>query len=217
MNLRPARRSHWSSAGLGDILYRSITRDYRNDTYYTKGLLRRELTSDAAGAPFTETENSYTLRDVDQNVEPVDGTSTTATVFPQLTRTDRRFFEGQVSPGKTTFTAHTYDTLGNIATFTDDGEPGTAADNVAATITYTNCQPAYIIKPNHIEVKGNGTTTMRLRDANIDCTTGNLTQVRQSLLDGSVAVTDLTYFPANQLPNQPSGNLQSVKGPANKN
>ncbi len=39
MNLRPARRSHWSSAGLGEILYRSITRDYRNDTYYTKGLL----------------------------------------------------------------------------------------------------------------------------------------------------------------------------------
>ncbi len=158
MNLRPARRSHWSSAGLGEILYRSITRDYRNDTYYTKGLLRRELTADAAGAPFTETENGYTLRDVDLNVEPVDGTSTTASVFPQLTRTDRRFFEGQVSPGKTTFTAHTYDTLGNIATFTDDGEPGTAADNVAATITYTNCQPAYIIKPNHIEVKGNGTT-----------------------------------------------------------
>src|SRR3989442_5536716 len=76
------------------------------------------------------------------------------------------------------------------------------------TIGYTNCQPAYIIKPNHIEVKGNG-TTMRLRDANIDCTTGNLTQVRPSLLDGSVAATDLTYFT--------NGNLLMVKGPANKN
>src|SRR5712691_4798004 len=82
-----------------------------------------------------------------------------------------------------------------------------AADDVLATITYTNCQPAYIIKANHIEVRGNG-TPMRLRDANIDCTTGNLTQVRQSLADLTTAVTDLTYFT--------NGNLQTVTGPANK-
>src|SRR5712692_5533264 len=190
-----------------NALYRTITRSYRTDGYYTKGLLSSEVTADALGRPFTETDNTYVLRDVDLNVQPVDGTSTTATIFPQLTRTDRLFFEGQLSPGKTTFTTHTYDAFGNIATFADDGEPGTTADNVFATITYTNCQPAYIIKPNHIEVRGNG-TLMRLRDANIDCTTGNLTQVRQSLADLTTAVTDLTYFA--------NGNLQTVTGPANK-
>jgi len=34
----------------------------------------------------------------------------------------------------------------------------------------------------HIDVRGNG-AVMRLRDADIDCTTGNLRQVRQSLTD----------------------------------
>src|SRR4029077_4314806 len=121
--------------------------------------------------------------------------------------TDKRFYEGQPSPGKTTFTANTYDAFGNVATFADAGEIG-AADDVLATVTYTNCQPAYIIKANHIDVRGNG-TLMRLRDANIDCAPGNMTQVRQSLANGSTAVTDLTYFP--------NGNLQSVIGAANRN
>src|SRR5207253_38153 len=188
----------------------------RNDTYYTKGLMKRELTSDAAGAPFTETENTYVVRDESTGLPLVDPNSTTATGFPQLTRADRRFYEGRLSPGKTTFTAHTYDAFGNIVHFTDDGEPLVATDNVEATIAYTQCQPtSYISKPNHIEVRGGG-ALMRLRDADIDCLTGNVKQVRQSLLDGSVAVTDLTYFPAKQPPNKPSGNLQSVTGPANK-
>src|SRR5437879_7223584 len=173
-------------------LLRTITREYRSDTYYTKGLMKRELTSDALARPFTETENTYVVRDESTGQPIVDPNSPTATGFPQLTRTDRRFYEGQLSPGKTTFTTQTYDAFGNIATFTDAGEIG-AGDDVLATIAYTNCQPAYIIKPNHIEVRGNS-TLMRLRDANVDCTTGNLTQVRQSLIDGSVAVTDLTYF-----------------------
>ena len=188
-------------------LYRSITRDYRNDAYYTKGLLQRELTSDAFSRPFTETENTYVVRDESTGQPIVDPNSTTATGFPQLTRTDRRFYESQLSPGKTTFTTQTYDAFGNIVTFTDAGEIG-AGDDVLATIGYTNCQPAYIIKPNHIEVRGNG-ALMRLRDANIDCTTGNLTQLRQSLADLTTAVTDLTYFA--------NGNLQTVTGPANRN
>src|SRR5207244_5385412 len=114
-------------------LYRSITRDYRNDTYYTKGLMKRELTSDAAGAPFTETENTYVVRDESTGLPIVDPNSTTATGFPQLTRADRRFYEGQLSPGKTTFTTNTYDAFGNIATFADAGEIG-AGDDVLATI-----------------------------------------------------------------------------------
>jgi RHS repeat-associated protein len=190
-----------------NALYRSITRTYRTDGYYTKGLMSSEVTADAFGRPFTETDNTYVLRDVDLGIEPVDGTSLTDTIFPQLTRTDRLFYEGQLSPGKTTFTTHTYDNFGNIATFADAGDLP-ATDDVFATIAYTNCQPAYIIKPSHIDVRGNG-TLMRLRDANIDCTTGNLTQVRQSLADGTTAVTDLAYFA--------NGNLQVVTGPANRN
>jgi YD repeat-containing protein len=195
-----------------DALFRSIQRDFLTTSYYSKGLLVRELTSDALGRPFVETQNTYVLRDVDLNVEPVDGTSTTATIFPQLARTDKRFHEGGMTAQKSTATLHQYDPLGNMSRFVDTGDVG-ATDDVDAVISYTATDPAcmatYIVgKPRSIVVTGNG-ALMRQREANIDCTTGDVTQVRQFLESGQPAVSDLTYFP--------SGNIQSVTGPANRN
>jgi RHS repeat-associated protein len=188
-----------------EVLYRSMVREFLNDSYYRKGLLKRETLVDAQGRPFTETENTYQLRDVGTAAAPADPASVAATLFPELIRTDRRFYEGQTSPGKTTFSTNEYDALGNIVRFTDDGEPGVATDNVDAVIAYTNC-PSYVIKPNHITVRGNG-AIMRERDATIDCGTGNVTQVQQLVGNGQAAVTNLTYFP--------NGNIQTVTGPAN--
>jgi RHS repeat-associated protein len=195
-----------------NALFRSIQRDYRTDSYYTKGLLLRELTSDAAARPFLETLNTYVLRDVGTGTEPADGTSATATIFPQLTRADKRSFEGGTVAQKATATLHEYDVLGNVSRFIDTGDVG-ATDDVLAVINYTSsdpaCQASYIVgKASRIVVTGNG-ATVRNREATIDCTTGNLTQVRQFLETGQAAVTDLTYFP--------SGNIQSVTGPSNKN
>ena len=125
-----------------------------------------------------------------------------------LIRTDRRFYEGQMAAGKATYTTHRYDSLGNVTYFFDAGDGG-ASDDVEADIAYSQCPDTYIVgKANSINVKGNG-VLMRRREANIDCTTGNLTQVRQYLETGQSAVTDLIYYP--------NGNLMSVTGPQNKN
>jgi len=188
-----------------ELLYRSMVREFLNDSYYRKGLLKRETVQDAQGRPFTETENSYQLRDVATGLAPADPASVAATLFPEMIRSDRRFYEGQTSPGKTTFTTNEYDAVGNITRFTDDGESGIVTDNVDATIAYTNCA-TYVIKPSHITVRGNG-AIMRERDATIDCATGDVTQVQQFVGNGQVAVTSLGYFP--------NGNIQTVTGPAN--
>lgn len=45
------------------------------------------------------------------------------------------------------------------------------------------------------------------RESTVDCATGDVTQVRQLLADGSAATTDLAYFP--------NGNLREMTGPAN--
>jgi RHS repeat-associated protein len=195
-----------------NALFRSIQRDYLTTSYYTKGLLARELTSDALARPFLETQNTYVLRDAITSAEPVDGTSTTATIFPQLTRADKRLFESGTVAQKATATVHEYDALGNMTRFNDTGDVG-AQDDAFAVINYTSndpaCQSSYIVgKPNKIVVTGNG-ATMRNREASIDCATGNVRQVRQFLETGQVAVTDLDYFP--------NGNIQSVTGPSNRN
>src|SRR5262249_51177622 len=101
-------------AGAGDAVYRGISHEYRTDSHYTSGLVSREVTTDAAGRPFLETEVTYQLRDVNNPAGTADPTSTTATIFPQLVRTDHRYFEGQPSAVKSTFTTSEYDQVGNV-------------------------------------------------------------------------------------------------------
>jgi RHS repeat-associated protein len=188
----------------GDAVYRSIVREFRNDSYYTRGLEARVRTVDGAGRVFTETQQTYLLRDVATGAEPADPRSTTATIFPQLARTDRRFFEGGPSAGKSTFTTQHFDALGNVDRFADAGEAG-AQDDLAAVVDHADCGATYVVgEPTSIVVTG-GAAELRRREATVDCATGDVTQVRQFLAGGVAAATDLDYFP--------DGNLRRVTEP----
>jgi RHS repeat-associated protein len=180
-----------------DALYRSVVREFRIDTFFTRGLLASELTQDAAGRPFTKIEHTYTLQGVAAD-----------TVFPQLTKTLRSFYEGVSPAAKTTSTEQQFDALGNVTQFIDRGDDSTTDDDVQADIAYSACIGTYIVgTPTKIVVTHNG-AEMRHREADVDCSTGNVTEVRQ-FVAGGTAVTDLTYLP--------NGNLQSVTDPANLN
>lgn len=198
--------------GAGEAVYRSVTSEYRVDSYYTRGLLARTLTADGAGQPFEETVNSYQLRAV-SDVGAADPASTTATLFPQLVRTDERFYEGQATAGVTTHTEMAYDEYGNVIRSLDHADAGTA-DDVEARFGYTAsipaCRERHIVGiANFIQERGTAPDTlMRHRESTVDCTTADVLQVREYLADGTAAVTDLEYAD--------TGNLEAVTGPANK-
>jgi len=84
----------------GEAVYRTITRDFLNDTYYDKGLLAASTTADAAGNLYLATTNTYAFVDVETGNAVSQPDSLIATVFPQLIRTDNQFFEGQAVAGK---------------------------------------------------------------------------------------------------------------------
>jgi RHS repeat-associated protein len=197
--------------GNGDAIYRSVIRDYRTDSHYTRGLVSRELTQDAAGNPFTETLSAYTLRDIDNPNGTADPKSTTATIFPALTRTDRRFYEGQAAPGKATFNTMEYDSFGNVTRSFDAADAGTA-DDTDTRVQYTAddpaCQASHIVgTPDVIDVTGGG-TLMRHRESTVDCGNGDITQIRSRLESGATAVTDMEYFG--------TGNIRAVVNPPNE-
>jgi RHS repeat-associated protein len=188
------------------VVDRATVREYHTDSFYTAGLLKRQIVQTGAGQRFVEEEHTYVLHDVLTSAEPADGSSTTATIFPQLARTDRRFYEGNAAPGKTTYVTNSYDAFGNVTQFFDAGDPG-AADDLTAAIEYEHCLAPYIVdKAKSIVVTGSG-AELRRREATIDCATGNETQIRQFLANGQVAVTDLSYFD--------NGMLKQVVEPAN--
>ncbi|WP_051367030.1 SpvB/TcaC N-terminal domain-containing protein [Hamadaea tsunoensis] len=192
----------------GGAVGRSITYEYRNDGPYTHGLPTRTTTTDAAGHKFLQTESTYALRDVDHPDATADPHSPTATIFPQLVRTDSRFYEGQTDPGESTFTTMEYDALGNVTRTFDAGEPGTS-DDLETRTGYADCPASGITGiADDVQVTGGG-TTMRKRESTVDCATGDVTQIRSKLANGDTAVSDLEYFA--------NGNLKAVTTPPNKN
>jgi RHS repeat-associated protein len=194
-------------AANANAAYRTTVREFLNDSYYTRGLVSSVRVLDGAGRPFTETENTYRLRDIDTGVAAANPQSQTATIFPKLTRTDRRFYEGHANPGKSTFATQRYDALGNIVHFMDAGDPG-ARDDRVATIKYSSCAGTHVVaEPVSIVITGGDGTELRRREASVDCPTGDLMQVRQFLAGGTAAVTALRYTA--------DGNLRQVTGPPN--
>ncbi|MEU8632364.1 SpvB/TcaC N-terminal domain-containing protein [Amycolatopsis sp. NPDC048633] len=198
--------------GAGDAVYRSTTSEYRTDTIYARGLLTRTFTADGGGRLFTETLNSYVLRDVATG-KVADPASTGATVFPLLARTEERFYEGGAAAGKTTATENEYDQFGNLTRVLDTADTG-AADDVETKMRYTATDPAcrdrnIVGLPDVLDVVAVAAkATTRHRESTVDCATGDVRQVRAMLADGSKAVTDLEYLG--------NGNLKAVVGPANK-
>lgn len=188
-----------------DAVYRTITQTFKNDNYYEKGLLVREALHDKDGNPYTETINTYELRDP-ANQGPFNPLSETGRGYPALTETRKLFYEGQPTPGLQNRTTFVYDILGNVIQFTDFGD-GTAGDILTATITYHDIDPLYIkALPKTIEVKGPDGSRLRYREADVD-NTGNVTQIRQFLASGNPATFDMAY--------DPYGNLTKITRPEN--
>jgi RHS repeat-associated protein len=192
-----------------NAIYRTVTHEFDTSGHYTHGLSLKDTTSDANGHKFTEVQHTYTLVDALNPTAAVDPASTTATLYPQLRTTQERFFEGAATAGKSTLTTMEYDAFGNMVRELDANEAGTA-DDVDTRIGFP-LDPACVANnivgiPNRLDVFGGG-VLMRHRESDIDCTTGDLKQVRAALANGDTAVTDMEYFP--------SGNLKSVTGPPN--
>ncbi|WP_207679228.1 SpvB/TcaC N-terminal domain-containing protein [Desulfonema magnum] len=196
------------NAGDGDSLYRSTVQNFKNRNYYEKGLLISEIVRDGAGKKYLETTNAYQLRDVDSGnlLTGEFKESLTATVFPELIRTDKKFYEGQTEPGITTYQTFEYDELGNVTHFFDAADAG-AGDDVESFIEYHSDLAHYIVgKANKIVVKGSG-EVMRQRNASFETGTGNLRQVSLALGTGT-AIHDMAY--------DQYGNIITQTGPANK-
>ncbi len=191
-----------------NTVYRSTVQTFLNRNYYEKGLLISEIVQDGAGKKYLKTLNSYQLRDVDsgQILQGEFKDSLTATVFPEMIRTDKKFYEGQDEPGISTYQTFAYDALGNVTHFFDAADAG-ADDDVESFIRYHSDVTNYIVgKADKIEVKSNG-ELYRLREATIENGTGNIRQVGLSFGSG-MAVHDLAY--------DQYGNIKSRKGPANR-
>jgi RHS repeat-associated protein len=200
--------------------YRRTTRTYRNDSFFTRGLLSSELVEGLdTGAPrtFSRTENQYALREVDTQevlTAPTAVAATLSSVFPELRTTIRRRSEGDASASVQTEVDQSYDADGNVIQLTDTGDVGTADDTIS-TITYTGhggansgCAARHIIGlADSITVRSADGTVLRHRESSFDCSTADMVELRQATEGLASAVSDFQYAP--------NGNLTVAAGPEN--
>ena len=192
----------------GDIVYREFDREYITGNFYEKGLLKSDILKDAAGKKFTETVNSYELKDIHNGTDLPDNIkqSDTGAAFPALVSTQQFFYEGQVNPGKSTGFSFAYDALGNIIKRTDFGDPG-SDDDVSTNTSYFSIPAKYIMNvPSSLTITGSG-QTYRQYAYSVDNNTGNVTEERRFLQSGEVAKYNMTY--------DIYGNLASLTRPEN--
>jgi RHS repeat-associated protein len=191
-----------------NVVYRSMEEEYLNDNFYNKGLLKSEVLKDANGNKFTETKNTYELKNITTGATLSDALAKTdnGTAFPALIATEKFFYEGQSMAGKSTRTTFLYDVLGNITVSIDFGDPG-PADDLSTTITYHAVPARYIMNmPKTVTVTGGG-QVYRQKASTINNTTGKVTELRQLLQSGDIAKYNMTY--------DATGNLLSLSRPQN--
>ncbi len=180
----------------GEPVLRSYERVYRNANIFDTGLLTSETLVGPNGA-LKATLNDYRFVDastgalVDLNPDPTGVGLLGLAVFPQLVKTENRFYNaGAVA--KRTWNTFTYDTLGNITQIVDVGEPALASDDVIADITYSDCRTStWVSIPQTFIVHDGSGHVLRHRWADDQlCINGAVSTLWEDTGNG-VAETDL--------------------------
>ncbi|WP_417353690.1 SpvB/TcaC N-terminal domain-containing protein, partial [Flavobacterium alkalisoli] len=190
-------------------VYRKVVQEFKNDNYYEKGLLERESLQDANENLYTESINTFELKDIQTGSTLPDTfkKNAAAAAFVASVATQKNFYEGEASAQKSTRTTYRYDVLGNVIGYTDFGDEG-SDDDISSTISYHSIVGKHVVGvPKEIIVTGNG-QTLRKRATDID-NTGSITQIRKYLKDGSTSTYDMKY--------DNYGNLTKITRPENVN
>jgi len=199
-------RSEQRNTDDNDNLYRVIVQTFDNSNYYEKGLLLSEVLEDGAGNKFTETVNTYELRDLSGLPFNNPSGNDFGVAFPALLKTEKRFYEGQPTVGLQTAMTYEYDLVGNVVYHTDSGD-GSPEDLIQAQIAYHPSPPSIYLLSSPASIRViTAQGELRHRETDIDAF-GNVTQIRQFLDPNTAAIFDMEY--------DNYGNLTKMTRPAN--
>lgn len=168
-----------------NVIYRKTIQDFNNQSYYLRGVLLNEKLLDANDVLWTETNNSYGVRKINNTnlLQTIfygvnERLASNYTAFIALTLKVSRFYEGIDSdpstpavqdPGKVTSTRISqYDQWGNATSATDYGDTNIGASEMLTSIVaYTLIDPSkYIVMPTSVKNIAPGVTREKKAEYN---------------------------------------------------
>ncbi|MBQ1176918.1 MAG: hypothetical protein IIX52_05065, partial [Paludibacteraceae bacterium] len=155
-----------------NAIYRTIQNVYATNSFYTKGLVLKTNILDSSKTVLSSTEYTYLLKGDSLKDERV---------FPALIKQTQSVYQNDQALSSTR--SYDYDEMGNLTTYTIDGE-------LTAAITYHTHD---VVKnaPQSIEVSGGG-AILQKRSSLID-KKGNITQFSVQVDEATEALYNITY------------------------
>ncbi|MGK6343471.1 SpvB/TcaC N-terminal domain-containing protein [Chryseobacterium sp. DT-3] len=201
-----------------NVVYRKTLQTFNNTNYYLKGTLISEVLYDANNKVWTTKFNQYSLRlikntgydefPLEKEDEKLGGNYA---YFVSTDISTSYFYEGQMTPGKSTSTTIVaYDQWGNATGIVDigDQEIGVTTDGISSVLQYSNVDPSgYVIMPVSVKnttITGNGFTREKKAEYSANGNLSKMTILNQGV---NYSVYDFEY--------DVYGNITKSTGPAN--
>ncbi|MCH7534657.1 MAG: hypothetical protein IH948_02740, partial [Bacteroidetes bacterium] len=184
-----------------DVVYRKKIQKFDNTNFYSKGILLSEALVDANDKKFSEKIYTYVLKDhntlandllvdllVDFELNGID------IAFPAKISELRNYHEGETSVQKIMLKTYEYGKYGNVAEYTNFGDPSTTDDDFFADINYHEILNNYVVgAPEEIIVTNDGGDELRKRTTLLDQNTGLVKTLKEFLDQGVSATYDMDY------------------------
>ncbi|HEV8578799.1 MAG TPA: SpvB/TcaC N-terminal domain-containing protein [Thermoanaerobaculia bacterium] len=183
-------------------------RTYLNQSLYTRHLMAKEVTADAAGNLFRVETARYEERPV-----------ASGSRFPALLEETTAFYEGTArtegNPPKAASMTYEYDARGNVVRTTDLADIG-IEDDVDVAIAYRIDDETGLTRPASIEVRDGAGRLLRRRQGTFNAA-GDLLRLEQTLVGGRDPETGSPYTGAKNAVStftyDDAGNLASAVDP----
>ncbi|HOF14242.1 MAG TPA: toxin TcdB middle/N-terminal domain-containing protein, partial [Spirochaetota bacterium] len=165
----------------------TVEKYFHTDSYYTKGLMQKEVMKDAGGHVYVQKDYTYAMR----AIVPVKGLWLYEVQYPHVTDEKATYYEGRGGMGVIHQQHYQYDDYGNVTQYTDAGSPDTASDDVTAIIQYYYLTGSYIMdRPAQIVVQDAAGKPYRYRIGTYN-SKGQLVKLRIKNSSGDFAITDI--------------------------
>ncbi|MDR2235913.1 MAG: hypothetical protein LBE92_07295 [Chryseobacterium sp.] len=193
-------------------IYRYTLQTFNNSSYFLKGALITETLFDAANRKWTEKNNTFSLRTINDTIpvaniliREAEKNLDTYGYFAALDKTTSSFYEGMNVAGKSTTTEMKYDKYGNLKKNIDYGDMQIGgSEKLISDIAYqiTDNLSDYLMLPT-----------------NIKSTAAGVVRERKAQYDSKGNVTDITMVgpgnPVNSYEYDIYGNIKKATGPVN--
>ncbi len=190
------------AGALGGNVLRKTVHTYLNNSVFDSGLETRTEMQAPDGKPLSRTDSTWRLTNLATGeADPVPQSRTGAQSLALLddtrgqvrTNVVQSWYDAGGNLGTSQESRFDYDTLGNVVRQIDNGQPGTAEDDLVAETTYSDCRSSSWVSVPATFTVNNGTSVLRHRDGSTGlCQNGVPTHLEERIDDATKAVTDMT-------------------------